>query len=98
MEYRIFILTHNKTSYDENNARNYELEVFTEKPKAVAKLKQNFAKSLGKTKLNEERKKEQEEKFNKNLLEGKFYYHFRDTQDPNEPQIFGKIHTRTLKF
>ena len=46
--------------------------------------------------LNEEQKQTETETFQNNLLQGRFSYHFRDIKDNDEPQYFGKIHTRNI--
>ncbi len=93
---RIFIFTHIKSSNNTNLKKDYILTVYTEKADAVQTLKKQFQKTLKQTRLNEEQKQTETETFQNNLLQGKFNYHFRDTKDEDEPQYFGKIHTRTI--
>ena len=95
---RVFVVTHNKTGYNLDNSKNYEITVFTEKTEAVQQLKKNFMKAVKKAKLNEKKKEEITCQFNQSLLQGKFQYHFRDTADLEEPQYFGKIHTRYIEI
>lgn len=93
---KCYIFTHSKASYNTNLAKDYILTVHTEKADAVQALKKQFNKTLQKTCLAPKIKEEIEQKFKENLLHGKFNYHFRDTADPEEPQYFGKIHTREV--
>ena len=94
---RIFAFTHTKASYNTNLAKDYVLLLYTEKTEAVQDLKKYFTKTLEKTKLPQKIKDEIAEKFRTDLLQGRFCYHFRDTSDPEEPQYFGKIHTRYVE-
>lgn len=93
---RIFIFTHIKSSNNTNLKKDYILTVHTEKTDAVQTLKKQFKKTLNQTKLNEEQKQTETETFQNNLLQGRFSYHFRDIKDNDEPQYFGKIHTRNI--
>jgi hypothetical protein len=93
---RIFIFTHIKSSDNTNLKKDYVLTIHTEKTNAVQTLKKQFQKTLAQSKLNKEQKQTETTKFEENLKQGKFHYHFRDSKDEEEPQYFGKIHTRTI--
>lgn len=91
---RIFIFTHIASSDNTNMSRDYRIFAYEEKTDAVQMLKKSFRKTLDKSSLKEEEKAKETEKFSKNLLQGKFYYHFRDIHTEEQVQYFGKIHTR----
>lgn len=91
-----YVFTDIVSSYDADISKQYTVFVFVNKEDAVKKLCQFFEKRLSGTKLKEADKEKVRSRFSDNIKNGRYYYHFRDNRNPEEPQYFGKVHRRSM--